>query len=613
MHLDSSPEDLLFREQFNKDLQIANSKCDEIKYKIKSLGNLSAPSPTVVREIVKECTNITDKTGFLFFLLAFGITPHPTRGKIKMYDSIYPWQCVASINFLSATQFISKKNRQTGATSFTSIYFLWRSLFFSNSFSFILSLGARESSDVLARVTFIYENLPSWLKTPLLEGAKTSITFKNSSRVVALPGTPEALRGRSSSAVLLDEFAFLKESGRILSAAIPSLSMGFLTPFSNNSLPSQLFIISTLPLVDSESNEYLRIYRSSLQGDSDFKVIYIPPDGIPEYQDPHWHKSMLEALGQKRYNVEILGILNSSLDNSFLPEHILSNLKAVQPIRTDFLKPENVDEEGYARDMSSFINSREHYDKSIGYIKGFWVWRDPLPGRVYGVSVDVSAGVGGDYSAIQIIDIVDGMQVAEFYSNRVPLEDFKFIIEDVAKYYNDALLSIERNSIGASLCSYFYEGINYEGFYIHRHSKNNYQPGFPLTSGNKGNLLAALQKLFMQNYFKINSIRSINELRNFGFDKRGSIIGLNGVHDDLVLSLAQYSYLKEIFFVSDQLSDWDDDFLKNVEAEEERIRNKHFSSIDSISRGQEIESFLKGYSVSQNELEEWRKNNKNLF
>lgn len=608
-----SPEDALFRKQFNEDLLFANNKCNEIKEKIKSYGNLNAPTIDVAREVVRECCDIENRTGFLFFLLAFGITPHPTRGKVMMRESIYPWQLVASISFLSATKFISKKNRQTGATSFSSIYFLWRSLFFGNTNSFILSLGARESSDVLARVTFIYQNLPTWLKTPLLEGAKTSITFKNNSRVVALPGTPEALRGRSSTAVLLDEFAFLKDSGRILSAAIPSLSMGFLTPFSNDSLPSQLFVISTLPLVDSESNEYLRLYRSALQGDSDFKVIYIPPDGIPEYENEDWHKSMLEALGQKRYNVEILGILNSSLDNSFLPEHILANLSALQPIRTDFLKPDHVDEEGYAKDMSSFINSKEHYDKDIGYIKGLWIWRDPLPGRVYGVSVDVSAGVGGDYSAIQIIDIEDGYQVAEYYSNRVPLEDFKFIIQDIAVYYNNALLSIERNSIGGPLCSYFYNGLNYEGFYIHRHSKNKYEAGFPLTSGNKGNMLAALQKMFSTKYFQINSIRTINELRNFGFNGKGSICGLNGVHDDLVLALAQFSYLKETFFIGTGISDWDEDFIRSVEAEEEKIRNKHYSNINSDSRGSELENLFKGYAINNAELEEWKKMNQSLY
>jgi hypothetical protein len=152
----TSPEDVLFREQFNKDLLLAEVKANEIKYKLKQYGNLSAPTVEIVREIVKECCDVENKTGFLFFLLAFACTPHPTRGKVRMNESIYPWQLASAMSFLSHTKFISKKNRQTGATSFTSIYFLWKSLFFNNTQSFILSLGARESSDVLARVTFIY-------------------------------------------------------------------------------------------------------------------------------------------------------------------------------------------------------------------------------------------------------------------------------------------------------------------------------------------------------------------------------------------------------------------------------------------------------------------------
>lgn len=609
-------ENFLFDEEFNKDLKIAEKYCEEIKYKLKQYGNLSAPNIDTVKSVIKECTDVNETTGFLFFLLAFGVTPHPTKGKVRLYDNIYPWQKVAAMKYLTNTKFISKKNRQTGATSFTSIYFLWRSLFFSNTNSFILSLGARESSDVLARVSFIYDNLPIWLKTPLLEGAKTSMTLKNSSKVVALPGTPEALRGRSSSVVLLDEFAFLKDAGRILSAAIPSLSMGFLTPFSNQSLPSQLFIISTLPLVDSGENEYLRLYRESVNKNSDFHVLYVPTFGIKEYEDPEWHKSMLFALGQKRYNVEILGELNSSMDNSFLPDHILSNFNPIPPIRTDFLRPDQVDEEGYPIDINLMINSKEHYESSIGFIKTLWVWSEPLINKVYGISVDVSAGVGGDYSAIQVIDIETGNQVAEYYNNKVPLEDFKCIIEDIAKYYNNALLSIERNSMGASICSYFYDSVKYENFYLHRKNKNHYEPGFSVTSGNKGNLLASMQRLFMSSYFKINSIRTINELRSFGYDGKGSIRGLNGVHDDLVLSLAQFSFLKDSFFTVTSFSDYSEEFLRSMEAEENRIRSRHFSNgvfSEHPSREQELDAILAGHSISKEELEKWKKENNKFF
>jgi len=602
-------EEELFREQYNSDLLISEKMCKDIDYKLQQLGDLENPNINVVKAVVKECTNIDNKSAFLFFTRAFGYVPHPTRGKVSMSQSMYNWQKIAAVKFLTGTRFISKKVRQIGATTFVSTYFLWRALFYGNTNSFILSLGSRESTDVLSRVTFMYNNLPSWLKTPLLEGAKTSIKFKNNSKFTALPGTPDALRGRSSTSVILDEFAFLNNADKILSAAVPSLSMGFLTPFTNSSIPSQLFIISTFPLVESDNNEYVRLYKNSLHGESDFKIVSVFTDDIPEYNDKNWRRSMLETLGPKKYAVEIEGRMNSSMDNSFFPEYVIAELNPTKPMRTDFLRPEDVDEEGYAKNIDTLIKAKENFDSSIGYIKSLWVWMNPLEKKEYGITADVAAGVGNDYSAIQVIDLETYEQVAEFYSNKVSLEDFKMIIKTLSEYYNKAKLSIERNSLGAPLCSYFYETLKYENFYLHRRAKSTYVEGFPVTSGNRGSMLANLQSALTNKEIKINSIRTINEIRTFAFLDNGKLGASQGNHDDLVMSLAQFSFLREIFFNTQNISDYGDDFMKRVEYEAELIRSNHFGNdifSTDPSREREIKNLMTGYSVDPESLREWR-------
>ena len=599
----------LFREEYHRDLLISEKMCEEIDYKLRQLGNLENPHVNTVKSVVKECTNIDERSAFLFFARAFGYVPHPTKGKVSMAQSMYSWQKIAAVKFLTGTRFISKKVRQIGATTFVSTYFLWRALFYGNTNSFILSLGSRESTDVLSRVTFMYNNLPVWLKTPLLEGAKTSIMFKNNSKVTALPGTPDALRGRSSTSIILDEFAFLSHADKILSAAVPSLSMGFLTPFTNTSLPSQLFIISTFPLVESDSNEYVRLYKNSINGDSDFKILSVFTDDIPEYSDANWRKSMLETLGPKKYAVEIEGKMNLSMDNSFFPEYIIAELKAIQPLRTDFLNPNDVDEEGFPVNIDSMINAKEHYDPSIGYIKGLWIWKDPLPKKEYGITVDVAAGVGSDYSAIQVIDLEEGEQIAEYYSNKVSLEDFKSVIKDITFYYNNAKLSIERNSLGAPLCSFFYESVKYDNFYIHRKSKNSFVEGFPVTGGNRGSMLANLQSALIKKEIKINSIRTINEIRTFAFLGNGKLGASQGSHDDLIMALAQFSYLREIFFNTQSVSEYGDEFMKQVEREAERIKNQHFSNGvwgSGDDKERELKNLFAGYSVDPISLQQWR-------
>ena len=599
----------LFREQYNNDLKISEKMCLEIDYKLKQLGNLQNPDVNMVKAVVKECTNIEEKSAFLFFARAFGFVPHPTRGKVAMSESMYNWQKIAAVKFLTGTRFISKKVRQIGATTFVSTYFLWRALFYGNTNAFILSLGSRESTDVLSRVTFMYNALPAWLKTPLLEGAKTSIMFKNSSKVTALPGTPDALRGRSSTSIILDEFAFLNHADKILSAAVPSLSMGFLTPFTNSSLPSQLFIISTFPLVDSDNNEYVRLYKNSIYGDSEFKILSVFTEDVPEYSNPSWRKSMLETLGAKKYAVEIEGKMNVSMDNSFFPEHVVLDLTPSQPIRTDFLSQDDVDEYGFPVNIDSITDAREHYDPSIGYIKGLWIWSDPLPKKEYAMTVDVSAGVGNDYSSIQIIDLETEEQVGEYYSNKVSLEDFKHIIRDIAFFYNNAKLSIERNSLGAPLCSFFYETLKYENFYMHRKGKNSYVEGFPVTSANRGAILATLQSALIKSEIKINSIRTINEIRTFVFLPNGRLGASLGNHDDLIMALAQYAFLRQIFFNTSIVSDFGEDFLRKVEQEAEKIKLKHYSNgvfSQEEDAEKELNNLIAGYSVDPASVKKWK-------
>jgi hypothetical protein len=52
------------------------------------------------------------------------------------------------------------------------------------------------------------------------------------------------------------------------------------------------------------------------------------------------------------------------------------------------------------------------------------IWEDPQPNHEYVLAADPSIGRERDYSAFHIIDIYNGKQVAEFYSNRTPINEF---------------------------------------------------------------------------------------------------------------------------------------------------------------------------------------------
>jgi hypothetical protein len=129
-----------------------------------------------------------------------------------------------------------------------------------------------------------------------------------------------------------------------------------------------------------------------------------------------------------------------------------------------------------------------------------------------------------------------------------------------------------------------------------------------VTAGNKGGMLASLQSAFTKDEIKINSVRCISELRSFGYSANGRLSGLNGEHDDLVLALAQFTFLRQSFFYNENTNEWSDEFLEGVAREEEAIRARHFSSNESIetSKEEEMMRMMQGYVTDEVEMNIWR-------
>ena len=96
--------------------------------------------------------------------------------------------------------------------------------------------------------------------------------------------------------------------------------------------------------------------------------------------------------------------------------------------------------------------------------EGLWIWEKPvgskpakmqgnriiepgIPAKSYVIGVDISTGKAKDYSAIEVIDIGENKQVAEFMARVLPSE-LAMYIDMIGRYYNYALLVIERNNGG---------------------------------------------------------------------------------------------------------------------------------------------------------------------
>ena len=536
-------------------------------------------NPTVaqVKEEVRRCTEMP--TGFLYFLLTYIYFKSPIGQALPAIKYTYKWQKIAAIKFLMARYFIFFKTRQTGCSTLKQSHDLWRALFFENQIINIFSLGQVEANEYLEKLLFMYENLPIWLRTETKEKNKSTIHFKNGSTIKSKPNTEKGARSGTPSVIVLDEYAFYpkRTAGRLLAGSVPALGPGSKASFSSTTQPSQLFIISTLPESGTVENEYMRIFNKAKEEpkESQYCLIEIETDDIPFYKDPKWHQEQLETLGQRRYDTEILGIIHTQMENAFLTTDVLNSIETKNPIRCDFIKKEQVDEFGVPIEFDSFVDTNEDFESSIGYCKGFWVWQDPIPGHFYGICADVSSGGSTDYSAFHVIDLDTMEQVAE-YKHKVSTPVFKRIIEEVMLYYNKAKFCVERTGLGVTLCQEF--GREYpENFYFHRISKYKYVEGFPMGS-NRGNVLGVFERHMNkpEERIKLNSIRVLNELRNFGYNSRGKVEALEGSNDDLVMCLAEFVFLREIFFFSENKLKDEIEALEKMKENDNIIRSKHF-------------------------------------
>ena len=79
--------------------------------------------------------------------------------------------------------------------------------------------------------------------------------------------------------------------------------------------------------------------------------------------------------------------------------------------------------------------SEDFYKKHYNMMR---VWEEPQPYHTYLIAADSSFGRDRDYSAFHVINLYNGTQVAEFYSNRIGLNDFAKVIAEEGLRYNMA-------------------------------------------------------------------------------------------------------------------------------------------------------------------------------
>ena len=82
-----------------------------------------------------------------------------------------------------------------------------------------------------------------------------------------------------------------------------------------------------------------------------------------------------------------------------------------------------------------------------GFDRNYYIWEEYNPENSYLLVADVARGDGKDYSAFQMIDVTNMVQVAE-YQGKLDLDHYARVLYDAGREYGDCMLVVVYNYIG---------------------------------------------------------------------------------------------------------------------------------------------------------------------
>lgn len=180
------------------------------------------------------------------------------------------------------------------------------------------------------------------------------------------------------------------------------------------------------------------------------------------------------------------------------------------------------------------------------------VWEQPQDGRDYVIGADVAEGIGGDYSVATVIDKDNHKTVARWRGDVQPA-DFGEILEQLGRWYNQALIGVEINNHGLTTVQRLRD-IGYDHLYRkekgvdERYEEYTSKLGWRTDVKSKplmiDHLAEAIAKGKIIDYDRV----FINECMTYVTDERGKTNAQDGCHDDTVMSTA----------IAFQLFEWTD-------------------------------------------------------
>jgi|TARA_R110000744_G_scaffold81021_2_gene159248 hypothetical protein len=464
---------------------------------------------TLVREEWVKCAKDP-----VYFFKKYCYIQHPHRGKILF--NLYPFQETLMDDVNDNRFNVILKSRQLGISTLSAGYSLWLMLFHEDKNILVIATKQEVAKNLVTKVRFMHDNLPSWLKGQTEEDNKLSLRLRNGSQIKATSAAGDAGRSEALSMLIIDEAAFISNVEEIWTSAQSTLSTG-----------GGAIVLST---PNGVGNWFHKVWVAGQQGEQ-------------------WHPTELHWTVHPERN-------QVWRDEQ---EKLLGAKGAAQECDCDFISSGHTVVEGATLQWYEETYVKDPLEKR-GFDGNYWLWEYPNYSRDYVVVADVARGDSSDYSAFHVFDVETVEQVAE-YKGKIDTKQFGAMLTAVANEWNKAMLVIENANIGWAVIQevidrsyenlyYSYRDIGYvdedihlrKGFDLKR--KEDMVPGFSMTSRTRPLVISKLDMYMRERTPIIRSKRLIDEL--FVFIWNGSRAeAQRGYNDDLVMSFSTGLWVRD--------------------------------------------------------------------
>ena len=451
---------------------------------------------------------------------------------------------------------IAKLPRQSGKSTIVTAYLLWYVLFNDNVNVAILANKAATAREMLGRLQLSYENLPKWMQQGIVGWNKGSLELENGSKILAASTSASAVRGMSFNIIFLDEFAFVPNhiAEQFFSSVYPTISSGKKT---------KVIIIST----PHGMNMFYKLWHDAERKANEYIPTEVHWSQVPG-RDEVWKEQTIRNTSEQQFRVEFDCEFLGSVDTLISPSKL-----RIMP-----------------------------YDDPIKQNRGLAVYEDVKEEHNYIVTVDVSRGIGGDYSAFCVMDTttLPYTLVARYKNNEIKPIILPNIIVDVAKNYNGAYILCEVNDIGGQVADIIQYDLEYENLLMaamrgragqqlgQGFSGKKTQLGVKMSTAVKQVGCSNLKALIEDDKLMIQDYDTIAELTTF-IQKGNSFQAEDGCHDDLAMCLVMFAWMAMQEYFKEM---HDNDVRQRIYDDQRDSIEQDMAPFGFINDGQEEDTFV---------------------